>query len=106
MTGLLAKLLDKWGIKDVKDLSAEEKATFDNYEKVLSKETLTLEDMGNFLGQQLGIIEGKWRDHNIEQAKKAELLPYHTTYKALKDALTAPQVEREALEQYLNQLIK
>lgn len=106
MTGLLAKLLDKWGIKDVKDLSAEEAVTFENYEKILSKESLNLEDMSHFLGQQLGIIEGKWRDHNIEQAKKAELLPYYTTYKALKDAIGAPQVEREALEQHLNQLLK
>ena len=106
MIGILTKLLEKRGIKKVEELSSEERATFDQYEKVLSKSELTLEDMKVFLTQQVGVIDAKWKSFDMDQSKKAELLPYYVVYKTLKDAIGAPQVEREALERYLNQLLK
>ena len=104
MHTLLSKLLAKKNITDLKDLDAEERATFDSYERILSKRELTLEEVKQFCKTQVGIIEGKWKDYGMEQTKKAELLPYYTVYKTILDVIQSPQAEREAMEQYLTQL--
>lgn len=87
------------------DGSPTEKQTFEKWRKVLSKETLTIDDIKIFLQGQIGIIENKWKDLSTGNDKKAELIPYHTVYKTLEQAINAPQAEREQLEAQLNQLI-
>lgn len=104
MHNLLTKLLNKKGIKSTLDMTPEEKQTFENWDKTLSKKELTLEDIKHYCQNQLDIIEGKWKDMGINQAKKAELLPYYTVYKSILNAISSPQAARESLEQYLNQL--
>jgi hypothetical protein len=104
MKSLLQKLLKRKGIETLEELSTDERVVFDNYNKVLSKETLTIDDLRKFLEIQVSVIEGKWRDH--ENTRKAELIPYHTCYKVLLQAIDAPQAERKALEDYLNQQLE
>lgn len=106
MNGLLTRLLQRKGINSLEELDKEEKITFDNYQKILSKKELTIEDLKLFLESQIGIIEGKWKDLNLEQNKKAEMIPYHTTYKTILQAIGSPQSEREALEQFLLSQLK
>ena len=101
MKGLLQKLLKKKGIEKVEDLSSDERTIFDNYERILSKEKLEIEDIKKFLETQLVIIENKWKDYNLENSKKAELISYHTVYKTLLQTIDAPLVERKSLEDYL-----
>lgn len=103
MKGLLAKLLQKKGIESQDELSKEERTIFDNYDRILSKETLTVEDIKKFIDTQITVIENKWKDLDTSSVKKAELIPYHTCYKVLLQAINAPLAEKEALEQYLNQ---
>lgn len=106
MRNILSKILGKRGINNVNELSPEEKQTFDNWEKILSKEELSIEDIKQFCKTQIGLIEGKWSDLNIEQGKKSELIPYHTVYRTILQAIDSPKVVREALERQLNELIK
>lgn len=106
MKPTLSKLLEKKGIKDVNDLSREEKDTFDRYQKILSKKELTLEDLKKFLETQITIIELKWKDFTVSQSHKAEMIPIHTTYKTILEAIDAPQYEREALEKFLVQQLQ
>lgn len=105
MHSLLTRLLHKRGIEDLQSLEPEEKATYDSWQAILSKEQLTLEDVKHFCGNQIGVIEGKWADYSVDKDKKAELLPYYTVYKALLQAIDSPQSARKALEQQLTQLI-
>ena len=104
MTGVLNRLLEKLGIGNINELSTEEKATYDNYEKVLSKEELTLEDVKNFCQTQVTKIEEIWRDNRAE--RKADLIPYHTVWKTILVAIESPKVVRESLEKQINELIK
>ena len=106
MKGILSKLLAKRKIKDVSELSVEEKATFETWDKVLSKEELTLDDLKEFCKQQVGVIEGKWQNLDILQNKKAEMIPYHTVYRTILAAIDSPRQAREALEKHLNQLLQ
>ena len=104
MLGILHKLLQKRGIESLDQLTTEEKKDFDTWEKILSKEELTVEDIKRFCSTQCEIIETKWQDYSVEQSKKAELIPYHTVYKTLLAAIDSPKAAREQLEQQLNQL--
>ena len=101
MKGILQKLLARNGIESFDKLDEEEKSTYRNWDRILSKEELTIDDLKFFLKTQVGIIEAKWKDYGTAREKKEELLPYYTVYKALLDAIGAPQQEREALEAYL-----
>ena len=101
---VIGKILNKRGIKDVTELSPEEKETFENYQKILSKSEVSIEDIKHFLEDQIRVIELKWRDHTL--ADKAALIPYHTVYRILLDVMNAPQLERMSLEKHLIQLHK
>lgn len=106
MHSLIHKLLHKRGIETVNELSSEEKQTFDTWQKILSKEALTTEDIKVFCQSQIDIIENKWKDLNTENIKKAELIPYHTVYKTLVMAIESPKSARENLEIQLQQLLQ
>ena len=105
MKGILQKLLYKKGIESIDQLSPEEKSIFDNWEKVLSKDELTIDDVKEFCKTQCEIIEGKWKDYEMPNTKKAEMIPYHTVYKTLLQVIDSPRSAREQLEQHLNQLL-
>ena len=101
---ILDKLLKKRGVT-IDQLDNEEKQTFENWRKILSKDSLTIEDIKQFCQSQISIIEGKWTDMERDNAKKAELIPYHTVYKMLLTAIDSPKSTRENLEAQLNQLL-
>jgi len=102
---ILDKILNKRGITQ-EQLDPEEKETFENWRKILSKEELTIKDVKEFCQSQVSVIEGKWSDLNTSQEKKAEFIPYHTIYKTLLLTIDSPKIAREQLENQLNQLIK
>lgn len=106
MNNILSKLLQRKGIKTVDELSPEEKQTFALYETILARKEMTLADLKEFLGAQISIIENKWRDLGHSADKKAEMIPYHTVYKVILQAIDAPQAERQALEQVLIQQLQ
>ena len=101
---LIDRLLQKRGLT-IDELEPEERTQIDEWKRKLDKEELTIEDLKEFIKQQLGIIKGKWSDYNLEQSKKNELLPYFTVYETLLAAIDSPRSEREAIESHLNQLI-
>ncbi|MEK7180253.1 MAG: hypothetical protein AAB706_02155 [Patescibacteria group bacterium] len=105
MHSLLSKIFAKRKINSFQDLSEEEKQTFLVWDSILSKETLTIEDIVIFCNSQIGLIEMKWKDLTVNQDKKAELIPYHTCYRTLAEAITSPKVAREALEKQLVAMI-
>lgn len=104
MHGILQTLLRKRGIETVNELDKEEKNQYDEWEKILSKEELTLEDVKKFCQSQVEIIEGKWKDLNIENSKKAEWIAPHTVYRTLLTAIESPRSARESLEKELLRL--
>ncbi len=103
---ILSRLFAKRGIKDVNDLDPEERETYKRYEIVLSKRELTIADIRVFLQNQVNVIESKWSDFETPNAKKAELIPYHTVYRTILQALDAPEIERQNLERYLVEVLK
>ena len=105
MHSILYKLLGRRGIETIDELDTSEKNTFTGWEKILSKEELTVADIKSFCGSQVDIIEAKWKDYGLDDAKKASLIPYHTVYKTLLAAIDSPKAAKEQLEMQLNQMI-
>ena len=105
MHGLLAKLLKKRGIESIDQLTSEEKQDFDAWEKILSKEELTIEDIKQFCKSQLEVIKSKWSNLDTETDKKKDLIPYFVVYSTLLQAIDSPKATRETLEIQLNQLL-
>ena len=103
---ILSRFLEKRKIKDVNELDKEERQQFETWQKILSKEELTIDDVKKFCEAQCDLIENKWKDYDIPQAKKAEWITAHTIYSTLSQIMESPKVGREQLEQYLNELLK
>ena len=59
--GLMRKYLEKLGVSDYTDLSADEKRTYDQWDTVLSRD-LTLENLRDFLGKQLVTLSKELRE--------------------------------------------
>lgn len=104
--GILETIFQKKGIKSVNDLSQEERETFENYQKILDKDELTIEDFKKFLQQQISIIETRWKDLELSAQRKGELVPYHTAYRTLLQAIDAPKMEKIQLENLLNSMLQ
>lgn len=104
MKDIIHRILNKRGLK-LEELSVEEKETYETWNAVLSKDQLTTEDIKNFCQSQVDVIEGKWADLNVEQSKKAEMIPYHTVYNLLLKVIDSPKEARNALEKNLQQLL-
>lgn len=101
---LLTKLLNKRGLKR-EELSQEEKTWFDEKQKILSGEEITIERVETFCKAQLGLIEDQFRNFENENRKNERLIVAHSIYSSLLKAIHAPKVERAQLEEYLNKLI-
>ena len=104
MLDILNKLLQKRGVQ-YEQLDIEEKKQFDDWKLVLTKEELSTQDIKDFCQSQVDVIEGKWQDLNLEQIKKAELIPYHTVYNLLLKVIDSPKEARDGLEKNLRQLL-
>lgn len=95
---ILTKLFQRRGIKDVNELTPEERSTFENYRAILEKKEVTIEDVKYFLKAQVVLIEKKWADLSLKAEHKGELIPYHTAYKLLLEFIeTSVEGRREAL---------
>ena len=103
---ILTKLLERRGIQDPKDLKGEEKDLYESWKAILSEGEISVEKIKEYCQSQLSYIETKWADYDKENTKKAELIPYYTVYKMLVRVIEAPRVQKELLEQQLNQLLK
>ena len=115
MHSLIQRLFQKRGIKDFDELddtpmsdgSPTERQTFEQWNSILSRNAdATLEDVKKFCQSQIDVIEMRWRDLNIEQKKKAELIPYFAVYRMLLQTIDSPQSMRKSLEIQIQELLK
>lgn len=94
----------KKNIEDVTKLSDSEKYDFDRWNKILNKESLTIDDFKEFCETQRSVIEKQFA--NLDKEKNDKLIVQYVVYKKLLDLIEAPSKERETLIRYLENLIK
>ncbi len=103
---ILDKFLFKKGIKSVKELEPEERETFEHWQGILSKGDVTVDSIKQFCENQVKAIELKWRDLDNSPGKNERLIILHTIYSTLLAVITAPAIEKENLERYLEEQVK
>lgn len=114
MHKLLTKWLGKRGISSPEELdntpmpdgSPTERETFEEMRLILNKKELKVDDIKEFCSTQLKVIENKWANYDVKNAKKAELIPYHNVYRTLIAVIEGPDRVREQLEEELTKLTK
>ncbi len=102
---LLSDLLKKSGVEKVEDLSPEELSTYNRYKTVLSGEKLTVETIKTFCEAQVRILEDKFADSEGTWDSNIYLKACLHVYLNVLKAIEAPEAERVAIEQHLNQII-
>lgn|SRR3990167_9529004 len=105
MHSLLSKLLQKRNIKHVDELSNEEKDQFQRWQSVLTGERVTVDKVDLFIKGQIASIESQMKNLDNTPQKNERLILLFSVYKAISEALKAPEKEREVLEQYLTSLL-
>ena len=106
MDNILSKLFKKRGIKDITELDKEEKVQFEQWQAVLNKEQVTINDIAEFCQGAMNTIEAQFGDINIEDDRIARLALQHSVYKGFKNLINAPTAEKEQLTEYLTGLLK
>ena len=112
MNNLLTKFLTKYKItretldpKPILPGMLSEKAQFEKWERILSEDVVSVENIESFCKDQINKIESQWNNFDSTSLKNERLVIAHTIYTAILKTIKAPKVEREALEVYLNSLI-
>lgn len=104
---LLSKLLQKRGIENKEQLTKEEKEWFEEKDKILSlADEITVKDFEVFCKNQLNLIEDQWKNLDNSTVKNERLILLHNVYSSILKAVNAPKLERQVLEEYLQQLVK
>ncbi len=101
---LLARLLSKRGITKPEDLTPDESKVYDNYRRILTGETLTVETIKAFIQNQIRLLEEQFgkKETTHDAWHKASIHIYLTLLRAIE----APEKEREVLERHLVQIIE
>jgi len=105
MENILSRLFAKKGIKDTTELSPEELHDFQNWQRVLSEEAITVQTIADFCKGELLRIESQFKELEDSPEKKARLALLHSVYASIRDVIEKPKHEREALVKYLENLI-
>ena len=102
---ILDKILMKRGIKDVSELSEEERGTFENWKAVLSEENVTVEKIKEFCLLQIGMVEAQFKNLDNTAEKNGRLILLHSVYSSILGAIDGPAEQRKALEKHLTTLL-
>ena len=105
MHSLLKSLLTKRGIKDLSELSTEEKETFENWDIALTG-TITVEKIKQFCEGQISRIQDQYANPDNTEKKDMYLKASLTIYSTLIKIINSPEAERESLEKYLTKLLQ
>lgn len=100
----IKELLEKRHI-DIKDLTEEEKKTFDRWETTLQGKELTVQKIQDFCAIQQSDIESKWENLDNPTLKNERLIIAHTIYGKILRMISATEKERESLVKHLDELI-
>ena len=106
MHNTLSKLLQKRGIESYDELTPEEKVQFDEWNKTLAKDELTIDDFRQFCHRQIAVIGRRFEDLKLDSREQDKLVGQYAVYSAMLQAIDAPKAEREQVEKFLLDTLK
>ena len=113
MFPLLDNILKRRGIKNITELTSDEKVEFDKLQRMadrlhkLETEVITVEGIEKFCKQEKAIIEKEWHDNaDVSNNKEIYLKVQHKIYDSLIKYIESPKAERDNIVNYLENLAK
>lgn len=103
---MLDKILEKIGIKSYEDLNEEEKKTYREWEKILSKGEITIEELKKFIINQITVLELQILNPDNSKEKDVFLKSQLRILRVLLGFIESPKKSREWLEGYLKSIFK
>lgn len=101
---ILEKLMKKRGLDPAK-LDDEELKQYKEWRAILTPDPITVDKIKEFAQRQVDVIEAQWANLDNQAIKNERLVLMHTMWRKLIAIIDAPEVEREALERHLEQLL-
>ena len=105
MHPLIEKLLTKRGVKDVAELTVEEKDVFDRWQKTLTS-GVSLESLSELAKQFIGTADAQLRDFGISHEKMERLVVARGICQLFLGAIENPKSEAESLEKHLASMLQ
>jgi 5-bromo-4-chloroindolyl phosphate hydrolysis protein len=97
---LLDQLLEKLGLK-FENLSKEERATYVEWAKILSKTDITIEDLKKVLPKELERANTELRNYENLPKKQVFYQAYASLLATLTQMIVTPASQRQALQAHL-----
>jgi len=105
MHHLLERLLKKYKVSSIQELSADDQSEVRRWQTIFSQDEITVADIQTFCSNQVLEVEKQWRDTNNSSQKNDRLIILHTVYRSLIDLIQAPKTGKAQLEAYLQNLL-
>ena len=102
---LIQKLYEKWGYKEIVEVPIEEREQLFQYQEILSKEKVEIEDLLKFCKDQKATIEKQFRNFDNPQQKNERLQVALAFYGSIIEFIEGPMVGREYTIKFLENLI-
>lgn len=100
---IIPKILEKRGIKDIKELSSEEKAVLEQWQSEWDDKEVTVAKIESFCEGQKRIIEMEMGKLDNTPLKNDRLVLMFSLFNKILRAIRQPQEERQMLEDFLKQ---
>lgn len=101
---MINKLLEKLNIKSVLDLNDEEKRTFEQWQKVLDKDEVSVKEIKEFIDFQVALTTEQLLSYKNTKDKDIYLKAQLRNYRNLKSFIESPTKNKEVINQYINSL--
>ena len=105
MNNILQSTLKRLGVKDVRDLTPQERQTYDQFEEVIKRQ-VTVDDLKKMLPVLRGQLEDRLLDPENNTERDVFLKARIRNLKDIEAFITAPERNRRALEANLKTLIR
>lgn len=104
---IIDDVLKTRGIKDISELTPEERTTFAEWDRVLSEGSLTVDKIAEFCRLEMSRIDAIWRTDvaSFAPGKNERLITMRMVYGSMLDLIEGPKKSRETLEVYLKGLV-
>lgn len=98
---MFEKIFEKLKIKNYLDLNNEEKKTFEEWQKVLNKNEISIKELKEFITSQIDIVTNQLLTYKNSSQKDLYLKMMLRNYRMILAFIQSPQKAKEYLEKYI-----
>jgi hypothetical protein len=97
----IEQILDKLGIKSIDDLQPAERETFNQWQTIIAKPDVTIDDLRKILPKELERANHELHNHENSPKKDSYYKAYASVLEYLSKIIVTPAQERDSLRAHL-----